>query len=162
MKEIDNVEYFDINDISEMFHKKISAEEIRGYFEEGEIKGKKLENEWYANQNAIDDFKNLLVDERAIFVGPYKIDLSNIELKGRILDIGGGGEGVIGQFKGEQVVAIDPNRSELEEAKSTKDLKIVMDAKDLQFLDNTFDTVTAFFTMMYIPIADHKKVFEEM
>lgn len=162
MKEIDNVEYFDINDISEMFHKKISAEEIRGYFEEGEIKGKKLENEWYANQNAIDDFKNLLVDERAIFVGPYKIDLSNIELKGRILDIGGGGEGVIGQFKGEQVVAIDPNRSELEEAKSTKDLKIVMDAKDLQFLDNKFDTVTAFFTMMYIPIADHKKVFEEM
>jgi ubiquinone/menaquinone biosynthesis C-methylase UbiE len=95
-------------------------------------------------------------------VGPHKIDLSNIELKGRILDIGGGGEGLIGQFKGEQVVAIDPNRSELEEAKSTKDLKIIMDAKNLQFLDNTFDTATAFFTMMYIPTADHKKVFEEI
>jgi len=162
MKEIDNVEYFDINDISEMFHKKISAEEIRGYFEEGKIKGKKIENEWYANQNAINNFMELLAEERAIMVGPHTIDLSNIELKGRILDIGGGGEGVIGQFKTEQVVAIDPNRSELEEAKSTKDLKIVMDAKDLQFLDNTFDTVTAFFTMMYIPIADHKKVFEEI
>ena len=33
-----------------------------------------------------------------------------------ILDIGGGGEGIIGKLKGEQVVAIDPNKRELEEA----------------------------------------------
>ena len=55
MKEIDNVEYFDVNEISEMLHREISAEDIRGYFEEGKIIGKKIENEWYGNQNAIVD-----------------------------------------------------------------------------------------------------------
>ena len=47
------------------------------------------------------------------FLDLHKIDLSNIELKGRILDIGGGGEGIIGQLKGKQVVAIDRRESEL-------------------------------------------------
>ena len=59
MKKIDNVEYFDINEIinqiREMIHQEISADEIRGYFEEGIIIGKKIENEWYGNQNAIVD-----------------------------------------------------------------------------------------------------------
>ena len=55
MKEIDNVEYFDINEIHEMIHKEISVEEIRGYFEEGIIIGKKIENVWYGTQNAITD-----------------------------------------------------------------------------------------------------------
>ncbi len=59
MKEIDSVEYFDINEIineiREMIHKEISAEEIREYFEEGIIIGKKIENEWYGSQNAIVD-----------------------------------------------------------------------------------------------------------
>ena len=30
------------------------------------------------------------------------------------------------------------------------------------FIDNTFDSATAFFTMMYIPLADHKKIFQEI
>ncbi|MFX1409137.1 MAG: class I SAM-dependent methyltransferase [Promethearchaeota archaeon] len=162
MREINNVEYFDINDISEMFRKKISAEEIGRYFEDSKIKGKKIENQWYATQDAIDDFKKILSKERAIMVGPHEIDLSNIELKGRILDIGGGGEGIIGQYKGEQVIAIDHSKSELEEAPDSGELKIIMDAKDLQFLDNIFDTVTVFFTMMYISLADHKKIFKEI
>ena len=55
MKEIDNVEYFDINEISEMLHNEMSAEEIREYFEEGKIIGKKIENKWYGNQNTIVD-----------------------------------------------------------------------------------------------------------
>ncbi|MFX1320453.1 MAG: class I SAM-dependent methyltransferase [Promethearchaeota archaeon] len=162
MKEIDNVTYFNINDISDMFHKKISANEIRGYFEEGKIKGKKIENKWHATQDAIDNFMKVLSEERAVMVGPQEIDLSNLGLKGRILDIGGGGEGIIGQVKGEQVIAIDHSKRELEEAPDTGELKIIMDAKDLQFLDNTFNTVSVFFTMMYIPIADHKKIFEEI
>ena len=37
-----------------------------------------------------------------------------------------------------------------------------MDAKDLKFLDNTFESVTSFFTLMYIPKEDHKKIFEEI
>ena len=55
MKEIDNVEYFDANEISEKLHKEISAEEIREFFEKRIIIGKKIDNEWYGNQNAIVD-----------------------------------------------------------------------------------------------------------
>lgn len=102
------------------------------------------------------------MEEKIQFIDPQNIDLTNFELKGRILDIGGGGEGVIGQLKGKQVVAIDPKKTELEEAAPGDYLKIIMDAKDLQFLDDTFDTTTAFFTLMYIPLSDHQKVFEEI
>ena len=66
-----------------------------------------------------------------------------------ILDIGGGGEGVIGKLYGKNVVAIDIRKDELEET-SNEALKIVMDATDLKFLDNSFPTATAFFTLMYM------------
>ncbi len=81
---------------------------------------------------------------------------------GLILDIGGGGEGVIGQLKGQQVVAIDLIRRELEDAPGAPLLKIEMDARDLKFLDKSFATATAFFTFMYINPADHTKVFQEI
>jgi len=164
MKEIDNVKYFNIADICEAyFHNRIDHNELRDYFEAGKIDGRKIENEWHADEKAIDEFiNNVYLKDKGLNVGPYKLDLSDIQLEGRILDIGGGGEGVIGQFKGKQVVAIDPNRRELEEAPSTEDLKIVMNAKDLKFLDNTFDTATAFFTLMYIPKNNHKKIFQEI
>ncbi len=81
---------------------------------------------------------------------------------GLILDIGGGGEGVIGQLKGKQVVAIDLVKRELEDAPGDPLLKIVMDGRDLKFLDNTFATVTVFFTFMYIEPKDHEKVLQEI
>jgi ubiquinone/menaquinone biosynthesis C-methylase UbiE len=77
------------------------------------------------------------------------------------VDIGGGGEGIIGRLKGEQVIAIDPSKRELEEAPSGP-LKIVMDATDLQFLDSSFHTATSFFTLMYIKASDHEQVFGEV
>ncbi|MFW9827590.1 MAG: class I SAM-dependent methyltransferase [Candidatus Thorarchaeota archaeon] len=95
-------------------------------------------------------------------IGPLSIDISKTKLDGRILDLGGGGEGVIGLFKGNKVVAIDKNKRELEEAPSFEDLKIVMDAIDLKFLDKMFETVTTFFTLMYIPKQNHRKVFQEV
>jgi len=94
-------------------------------------------------------------------VGRLNFDLSKTELNGRILDIGGGGEGVIGQLKGAQVVAIDLRASELEEAAEGKYLKIIMDAKELKFLDKYFDTITAFFSLMYVPASDREKIFQE-
>lgn len=78
----------------------------------------------------------------------------------RILDIGGGGEGIMGLVYGHRVVAIDPRLDELEDAPEGP-LKIVMDAKELSFLRNSFDAVTSFFTMMYINNDDHKQVFSE-
>jgi ubiquinone/menaquinone biosynthesis C-methylase UbiE len=91
--------------------------------------------------------------EKIKMIEAQTIDLRKISLNGKILDIGGGGEGVIGQLKGENVVVIDLKKSELEESMSagdTKSLKIIMDAKELKFLDNSFGTVTAFFSMMYM------------
>jgi len=88
------------------------------------------------------------------------IELSPLETKGFILDIGGGGEGIIGKLNGTQVVAIDTSESELAETKNEA-LKVVMDATDLKFLPNSFDICTAFFSLMYIPKSRHSKVFEQ-
>ncbi len=80
---------------------------------------------------------------------------------GFILDIGGGGEGVIGQLRGKDVVAIDFRKEELLEA-SDGPLKIIMDARDLKFLDESFKTATAFFSLMYLKEKeDQLKVFRE-
>ncbi|MHA2180415.1 MAG: class I SAM-dependent methyltransferase [Promethearchaeota archaeon] len=162
MNKINDIEYFDVKEISEKFLKRKTEEEIIKLLEEGKINGKKLENRWYADKEAIDFYIELFLNDKYLTVGPFDIDLTGVNMNGRILDIGGGGEGVIGQLKGEQVVAIDPSKRELEEATESKALNIIMNAKDLKFIDNTFDTVSIFFTMMYIPLNDHEKVFNEI
>ncbi len=91
-----------------------------------------------------------------------EVSMPDFPAEGLILDIGGGGEGVIGQLKGKQVIAVDLIKRELEDAPAGPLLKIVMDARDLKFLDNTFPTVTVFFTFMYISPEDHEKVFKEI
>lgn len=91
-----------------------------------------------------------------------EVAVADFPAEGLILDIGGGGEGVIGQLKGRQVIAIDLIKRELEDAPGGPLLKIVMDARALGFLDGVFDTATVFFTFMYIMPADHAKVFAEL
>jgi ubiquinone/menaquinone biosynthesis C-methylase UbiE len=93
---------------------------------------------------------------------PVEWDIRDFKSEGLILDIGGGGEGVIGQVKGKDVVAIDFQKDELIEA-ADGPLKIIMDARDLQFLDKSFNTATAFFSLMYIKKSeDQLKVFQEI
>jgi hypothetical protein len=99
--------------------------------------------------------------ERIFFLEPQEVSLTDLDGAGFILDIGGGGEGVIGRLKGAQVVAIDANRRELAEAPPGP-LRIVMDARELQFLDGTFAAATSFFTLMFVRPADHAQVFEEV
>jgi len=95
-----------------------------------------------------------LYDKETILVEDFCAD-------GPILDIGGGGEGIIGLLKGHQVIAIDVRKSELEEAPDGP-LKIVADARDLPFLDETFNVSTAFFSMMYIrQLAELQRIFAE-
>ena len=98
---------------------------------------------------------------RVFFYERQEVIVDKFDAEGYILDIGGGGEGVIGQLKGARVIAIDPNKRELEEA-ADGPLKIVMDARDLQFLDGSLNAATAFFTLMYIKQVDHEKVFGEV
>lgn len=59
------------------------------------------------------------------------VEIKDFETNGFILDIGGGGEGVIGQMKTKQVIAIDLYKSELKAAPDGPFLKVVMDATDL-------------------------------
>ena len=98
--------------------------------------------------------------DRFFFLEKQDVMVNDFNASRFILDVGGGGEGIIGQLKGKQVVAIDPNRRELEEA-ADGPLKIVMDAGNMMFLDDAFEVVTSFFTLMYIKGSEHKKIFEE-
>ena len=99
--------------------------------------------------------------ENIFFFEEQEVVVNNFDATGFILDIGGGGEGVIGQLKKSQVIAIDPNKRELEEAPDGP-LKVIMDAGELLFLDNSFQTVTSFFTLMYIKGPHHEKVIKEV
>ena len=82
------------------------------------------------------------------------------ELNGKILDIGGGGEGIIGRLYTDQVVAIDICQDELDEAPTGFE-KILMDATHLEFKDNSFDHVTSFYTLMFMSTEDQKSAVSE-
>jgi ubiquinone/menaquinone biosynthesis C-methylase UbiE/GNAT superfamily N-acetyltransferase len=101
-----------------------------------------------------------VADDRTHTFERQHVIVNGLPASGAILDIGGGGGGIIGLFAGERVIAIDRLKEELEEAPAGP-LKIVMDARELQFLDGAFQTVTSFFTLMYIKAEDHRRVFEE-
>ena len=92
---------------------------------------------------------------------PQSLTVEDFPASGLILDLGGGGEGIIGRLKGRQVIAIDLSRRELEEAGGDPLLKIEMDATELKFLDGAFPVATSFFTLMYVPDAKQAQVFRE-
>ena len=71
------------------------------------------------------------------------------EIQGKILDIGGGGEGIIGRLYGCQVTAIDNRQEELLEAPEGFE-KVLMDAANLTYGDFSYDHVTFFYTLMYM------------
>ncbi|MCR4427458.1 MAG: class I SAM-dependent methyltransferase [Firmicutes bacterium] len=100
-------------------------------------------------------------DDRVFSADVQRVDLTEFTPDGRILDIGGGGEGIIGQLLGDRVVAIDTGRDELAKAPEGP-LKIVMDAREMGFLNTSFDAVTSFFTLMYIERRHHQRVFDEV
>ena len=82
------------------------------------------------------------------------------KLKGSILDIGGGGEAIIGQVYGHKVIAIDNCQEELDEAPNYG-TKRLMDATNLLFADCSFDNVTFFYTLMYMTEKTQKKAIHE-
>lgn len=82
------------------------------------------------------------------------------ELKGAILDIGGGGESIIGRLYKRQVIAIDNCQTELDEAPEGFE-KVLMDATELAFPDNSFDHVTSFFTMMFMRAEEQRRTILE-
>lgn len=163
MKEIHGLVTYSIQELEEMNGKKFDSKILLQALKSGDLKGTFVDGEWYIDRPSIsfwqldDEIKSKMekLETRAITLSPTG-------LEGRILDLGGGGEGIIERLKGENVVAIDPLLSELEEVSAREALKIVMDARDLKFLAESFDTVSSFFTLMYIENNDHTKVFEEV
>ena len=57
---------------------------------------------------------------KAVYFERQEVAIPDFAADGFILDIGGGGEGVIGQLKGNQVISIDPYKEELENAPSAQ------------------------------------------
>jgi ubiquinone/menaquinone biosynthesis C-methylase UbiE len=102
-----------------------------------------------------------LTPDRMYYFNRQRFVIGDFETQGCVLDIGGGGEGIIGRLKGSHVVSIDLRRDELEAAPPGP-LKIVMDACALQFLDCSINTVTAFCTMLYLRTIDQEQVFREV
>ena len=82
------------------------------------------------------------------------------ELTGSVLDIGGGGEGIIGRLYGKNVTAIDIRQEELDEAPEGP-TKLCMDACHLEFPEESFDNATAFFSLMYFSKEDQKRAIFE-
>jgi SAM-dependent methyltransferase len=113
------------------------------------------------NAKLVSKILNVLENIGLFMISPQFIEVDPLKPDGLILDIGGGGEGVIGRLNGKQVVAIDTSERELAETHNEA-LKIVMDAAELKFLPQSFDTCTAFFAMMYIAKGQHSKVFQEV
>lgn len=89
------------------------------------------------------------------------VTLTPIVTEGFILDLGGGGEGIIGRLNGCQVIAIDNKHEELKETKN-ESVHLVMDARALAFPQSSFATVTSFFTLMYLGDRDLPTVFREV
>ena len=83
--------------------------------------------------------------------------------EGLVIDIGGGGEGVIGQDLGARVIALDKFQSEIWEAKrKAPDVSwIVADAMKAPFGGERFDQATAFFCCMYMSDETKERVFRE-
>jgi ubiquinone/menaquinone biosynthesis C-methylase UbiE len=82
---------------------------------------------------------------------------------GVLLDIGGGGEGVIAQVGGDRVIAIDKYMSEIREAKgrAPDSQWMVADGSKLPFEIECFDNATSFFSCMYMSEDVKEKVFKE-
>jgi ubiquinone/menaquinone biosynthesis C-methylase UbiE len=91
-----------------------------------------------------------------------KIEIESIP-SGRVIDIGGGGEGVIAQTDGGRVIAVDRLISEIHEAKGHAPSAqwAAADAAHLPFDSQCFENATAFFSGMYMPEDVKKKVFKE-
>jgi len=87
------------------------------------------------------------------FMAPLQdIVLHRINTKGLVLDIGGGGEGLVSRIAGDKVCAVDYRISEIREAQIHNPPAnwFTADARALPFKDSTFDMATLWFSLGYM------------
>ena len=93
-----------------------------------------------------------------------KINLKKLYSDGPILDLGGGGEGLVSRTEGSKVCAVDIRISEIREAQihGPPSNWFVGDGQSLCFQANVFDVVTLWFSLGYMSDWSIKqKVLEE-
>ncbi|NPD88827.1 MAG: methyltransferase domain-containing protein [Asgard group archaeon] len=93
----------------------------------------------------------------------HKIEIKSIP-ENSVIDIGGGGEGIIAQIGRDRITVVDKLQSEIDEAqhKAPEAKWILADARNLKFSDGQFDSATAFFSIMYMSNEDKREVFKEV
>ncbi len=81
-----------------------------------------------------------------------EISLKRFEKEGLILDIGGGGEGLVSRIERERVCAVDIRMSEIREAQihNAPANWLVADGRHLSFKTGSFDVVTLWFSLGYM------------
>ena len=139
MQEISGKKFFTIYEISYLLKKELTPDEIKLRIKNEELLGRKIDNEWCINKETVDFLVDVMINNkidcnRIFAIKEQKVNLNNIKLEGLILDIGEGGQGVIGQYRRDKVIVIDHNKRELEEAPEGGS-KIIMDACGLKFLN---------------------------
>lgn len=80
------------------------------------------------------------------------IELERLPGDGLVLDIGGGGEGLVSRIEGDRVCALDIRMSEIREAQihGHSSNWVVADGTRLCFDEGVFDTVTLWFSLGYM------------
>lgn len=88
------------------------------------------------------------------------IDLTSVEFSVPHLDIGGSGESIIYKMSSNEITIIDNNIDEMIYDKRVN--MIDMDARCMNFREESFKTGTIFYTLMYIEDSSIDKVFNEV
>ncbi len=104
--------------------------------------------------------KSILQRETSMVETPLQeIDLKDISDSTRILDIGGGGEGLVSRIVGGKVCAIDYRMSEIREAQIHNPPAhwVVGDGRCLPFKEDSFDLCTFWFSLGYMSTRTIKK-----
>ncbi|MFW9799703.1 MAG: class I SAM-dependent methyltransferase, partial [Candidatus Thorarchaeota archaeon] len=94
-----------------------------------------------------------------------EIDLKRIKFEGLVIDIGGGGEGLVSRLEKERVCVVDVSLDKIREARIHGQPAhwTVADGRSLCFRRNTFDVATLWFSLGYMRNWETKKaVFEEV
>ncbi|TFG26549.1 class I SAM-dependent methyltransferase [Candidatus Thorarchaeota archaeon] len=101
-----------------------------------------------------------MVEEQVVLNTPLQnIILEELSRALIILDIGGGGEGLVSRIAGRRVCAVDYRISEIREAQihNPPSNWFVADGRDLPFKDNAFDLATLWFSLGYMTDNSIKK-----
>lgn len=82
----------------------------------------------------------------------------------RLLDLGcGSGRGPLAQFDGTNAVGLDFSEAQLQLARERTDAGLVAgDMTTLPFADGSFEAVTAFYSVIHLPLEDHRDCYEEV